>query len=95
LSVVVTPSGGLSVKKFRGDRVRFKSPEHAAAYRAAYSDVDDSRVFTVLGREEWESSPIRLRVDAPPFYVWPRDVVLSWGSKAERLDALRAAGHTA
>ena len=50
--------------------------------------------FVVLGREEWEGAPTRLRVDAPPFYVWPRDVVLTWNSKGERLAALLDAGHT-
>lgn len=89
-----TASGGLTVRKLRGDRVKFKDTERAASYRAAYADVDADRVFTILGREEWPGSPIRLRVDAPPFYVWPRDVALHWGSKSERIEALRLNGYS-
>jgi hypothetical protein len=83
----------LSVKKFRGDRVRFLDYEHADAYREAYPETDRDRTFVVLGREEIDGA-IRLRVDAPPHYVWPRDVRLDWASTAERRAALLAAGHS-
>ena len=91
---IFTANGKLTVKKLRGDRVRFKDYEHADPYREAYPKLDRDRVFTILGREEWEGTNIRLRVDAEPFYVWPRDVKLAWNTPKDRTEALLAAGHT-
>jgi hypothetical protein len=89
MACITTSSGALTSRILRGDRVRFKDGR-AAAYRRAY-EFDTNRVFTVTNGKDYDG---RLFIDAPPHCVWPRDVVLAWGSAGERREALLKAGHT-
>ena len=87
---ITVPSGGLSRRIFKGDRVRLKKGK-TGPYVFGFPDIDRDRIMTVIIASDYEG---RVMVEGAPHLLWKSDCELAWNSPADRQAALLAAGHT-